>query len=98
MTFHEALNEVITTGRMVWRKMHQFEDDYDRPYPDQSPPTPWSIWLRIRLWDDNVDDDALVYFESNNRNDVDGSWFLDWKEDQISRADILASDWEIIGE
>jgi hypothetical protein len=98
MTFIEAISEVLTNKTIVWRRAHEFEDDYDRPFKSQRPPTPWSEWLRIRLDDDPTDFDALVFFETNNRDDVNGTWILEWKEDNISRADILAEDWEIAEE
>jgi hypothetical protein len=83
---------------MVWRKMHQFEDAYDNPKKNGKSPEPWSSWMRIRLDDDRVDFDALIYFESNNRDDTTGDWFMKWNEDQLSREDILATDWEFIPE
>lgn len=94
MTFQEALNEVITNDVIVWRKTHQFADDYDRPR-DQGKPRPWSEWTRVWLDDDTVDYDAIIYFETNNRDDINGTWFLTWSYTELTKADILATDWEI---
>jgi hypothetical protein len=97
MTFDKAIKEVVMNDVVVWRKVHQFDDDYDRPRPLSNPgtPTPWSTWLRIRMEKDNVDFDSLVFFETNNHDDVTGKWLQEWSEDNISREDILATDWEI---
>jgi|WetSurSiteA1Bulk_404760.scaffolds.fasta_scaffold81415_3 hypothetical protein len=97
MTFNEALHEVITNDRVVWRKTLQFADNYDRPYPDKSPPTPWSEWLRIRLEDDDdADFDAILFFEGNNLDDTSNTWFLEWTEQELTKADVLADDWEVV--
>lgn len=95
MNFQEALHEVITNGVVAYHRSYYCEDDHDRPYPDRSSATPWSIWMRIRLWDSDYDEEALVFFESNNYDETTGKWLLEWNEDQLSRADILAEDWEI---
>lgn len=94
MDFDTALHEVAINKRMVWRKIHQFEDDYDRPINDDGPATPWSIWMRIKLDDDQTDYDALIFFETRHRDDTTGEWFMKWEDDDLSRADIKATDWE----
>jgi hypothetical protein len=94
MTFQEAINEVINNKSTVWRKTHQFKDDYDNPNPDV--PQPWSEWIRIWLNCDDIDEDAVIMVESNNRNDVNNTWFLEWRNDELTRADVLAEDWEVI--
>lgn len=96
MNFQEALQTVITTKKIVWRKMHQFDDDYDRPKNNNDPPTPWSVWLRIRIENDSsVAFDRLIFFETNNHDDVNNTWFLEWNEDNISEEDVMATDWEV---
>jgi hypothetical protein len=94
MTFQEALNEVIKNNTIVWRKTHQFADDYDRP-PARGVPTPWSEWTRIRMWDCDVPFDAILYFESNNRDDTTNTWSLKWEDDDLTKMDVWAEDWEI---
>ena len=98
MTFNEALNMVITNGEAVRRKTHQFADNYDRPYPDKSPPTPWSEWTRVSLDgdEDDVEFDRFLIIQSNNRDDTTNTWFLEWREDVLTKADILADDWEAV--
>lgn len=98
MKFHDALIEVILNKRMVRRKIFQFEDDHFKSKNEGSDPIPWSVWMRIRLDDDSVDYDALVYFETRNRDDSPPKWHNTWTEDQVSRADILADDWEFTTE
>lgn len=93
MTFNEAINEVIYNNNIVWRQAYYHEHDYgdyDRP---------WSEWKRIRMEDDDPPYEAIIYFESNNRDErqsTRGTWFLTWKEDNLTKADLLADDWEVI--
>jgi hypothetical protein len=96
MTFQEAINEVVHNNKTVWRKSMQFDDDYDRPRNNGGDPTPWSEWKRIRMEEDHVDFDCLIYIEGNNQDDTTEYWFMEWTEDVLSKADILAEDWEIV--
>ena len=89
MTFQEALHRVITEDIIVMRRMHQFKHDYDNPNSG-----PQSEWVRIRLEDDTIDFDALVFFECCSRDDNTNTWLTTWHEDQLSREDIQAIDWE----
>lgn len=92
MTFNEAIHEVITHNKVVTRRSNYFErGGYHK--------ISWSEWVRIRMWGSKVDTDALIYIETNNYNEENKKWLLKgWKEDQLSKADVLAEDWEITEE
>jgi hypothetical protein len=91
MTFYEALTNVVQNGVVALRKTNQFaKGGYNI--------IDWSIWMRIRLDDSCLDEESLLLFESNNYDDENNKWLMGWDEDQLSRADVLASDWEIVQE
>jgi hypothetical protein len=87
MTFYEALKKTIHEKKSFCRKVYHFEKGGYHC-------TEWSMWIRMRLDDDAVDEDALVYFESNNLDEEQGYWTRNWSEDQLSRADVMATDWQ----
>ena len=92
MTFHEALQTVIKGGgKIAQRRAHHFDKG---GYHDIE----WSEWTRVRLDDSKVDFDALLFFETNNFDEENKLWLHEWSEDLLSRADILANDWEITEE
>jgi hypothetical protein len=90
MTFQDALNEVIANKVVVSRRIYYHAHDYG----DYN--KPWSQWLRIRLDDDPVSSDALIYFETRNFDETTQEWIGEWGEDNISQADIQAHDWEVV--
>jgi hypothetical protein len=92
MTFNEAINTVILTGKTVWRRQHY----HDHNYGDYT--RPWSEWMRIRIEEDTVDFDALLFFETNYYDEVKKKWTLMWAEDNVSKADSIATDWKVVEE
>jgi hypothetical protein len=89
MTFIEALNEVVSNNKVVQRKMHEFSGRESGKNCG-----PWSSWIRMRMEDDVVPFDALVFIETNNHDDRDFHWVANWSNDDLSKEDILATDWE----
>jgi hypothetical protein len=92
MNFNDAMYEVVINKKIVRRKAFQFDQDngdYDKP---------WSEWIRVRMDDDPVDFDALITFETRNHDDgTNPGWVPGhtWQEESLSKADVLATNWEI---
>jgi hypothetical protein len=87
MTFQEALNEVVINNRVVIRRQFTFDGR-------ESNSGPWSEWLKIRMEDSHFPNDAVVFFEVNGFDEVEKAWLHAWEEYNVTKADILADDWE----
>jgi hypothetical protein len=86
MTFAEALNAVVTTNKIVQRKV------YD--YPNARCGA-CSEWVRMRLEENPRPLYAYLHIESNNHDDKDFYWTQHWTSSELTKADLLATDWEI---
>jgi hypothetical protein len=93
MNFRNAINLVVYDNQTVTRKGFQHPHSYD------GNDDPWSEWIRIRVEDDLVDREALIFIETNSYDDVNQKWFSsEWREDNLNKEDVLADDWELVKE